>query len=307
MNWARMLSLVFATSAILPLFSSGHRSINDEVAVGIWFFLAAGLAKRFGSSARSIAQQERDHQAEQDYQKVKNGGSLEFALYLRPFRMDTRMIRKTVGAKLGIISYSYYTGNDQIYLEDMLRQVIGDYPVVGIGPSERGIGKIAAPESQWKEDVRLLATNAKLIFLIPFDSPGCLWELQLLRENQLLNKTVFIIPPRAFTKGSTVEEHTLKDWKRIQCYYSECCLQLPDLRDGKWEGTVVRFSQDGSIMKQAEYVLPAETGFGRRSLGAAIFTVGNEIMPHLAVYAPSSTQTQLPVRRYQAQVASYNR
>jgi hypothetical protein len=161
-------------------------------------------------------------------------------------------------------------------LEDLLREVLGDYPVIGIGPSERG-GKVTSTESQWQEDVEILSKNAKLIFVVPHDSPGCLWELKFMRENTLLNKAIFILPAQA-----SMEEDIDSSWEQIQASFKQYGFQLPGLGKEEWQTNFVRFSKKGKVMNQTNCLTFRWTFSTKKNLRRAIFSLAGDILPQLA-------------------------
>jgi hypothetical protein len=72
-------------------------------------------------------------------------------------------------------------------------------PLVALGePGEHlGAGRIKTTDADWQQAVKALVGKAKAVLIIPSDRPGTLWEVQYLRSEGLLPKTVFIMPPEA--------------------------------------------------------------------------------------------------------------
>jgi len=72
-------------------------------------------------------------------------------------------------------------------------------PLVALGePGEHlGAGRIKTSDADWQQAVTQLVENAKAVLIIPSDRPGTVWEVHHLRTQNLLHKTVFIMPPEA--------------------------------------------------------------------------------------------------------------
>jgi hypothetical protein len=71
-------------------------------------------------------------------------------------------------------------------------------PLVALGlPGENmGAARIRVEDATWKEDVERLLTHATGLLVIPSAHQGTMWEIEDLKRNNLLTKSVFIMPPR---------------------------------------------------------------------------------------------------------------
>lgn len=69
--------------------------------------------------------------------------------------------------------------------------------LLGLGrPGENvGAARIKVADSDWQADIQQLISYAGGILLIPSAHEGTRWEIQHLKEQNLLSKTVFIMPP----------------------------------------------------------------------------------------------------------------
>lgn len=57
-----------------------------------------------------------------------------------------------------------------------------------------GAGRVETDEASWQGTAARLMDQATVIFLIPVDRPGTIWEIEHLVSRGYLNKTVFIVP-----------------------------------------------------------------------------------------------------------------
>jgi hypothetical protein len=55
-------------------------------------------------------------------------------------------------------------------------------------------GFLETTDDQWQTDILALAGGATLIVCMPWDTPGVLWETELLAA-KMLDKTLFVMPP----------------------------------------------------------------------------------------------------------------
>ncbi len=112
-----------------------------------------------------------------------NSSGLPFALYLRSFRQDETLV--VAGADF----------------EAVLVHAIGQFcEVVALGgqDGEFGPARVSAPDTHWRDTVVQLAAQAQVIFVITFDTPGIIWEINRLVGSGMSAKAVFIMPPSSF-------------------------------------------------------------------------------------------------------------
>jgi hypothetical protein len=87
---------------------------------------------------------------------------------------------------------------DKIDIETLLSDAFPpESPLVGLGePGEAiGVGRITTPDAEWQRDVQKLAHAAQSILVIPSNHAGTQWELNYLKEQNLLSKSIFVMPP----------------------------------------------------------------------------------------------------------------
>lgn len=72
-------------------------------------------------------------------------------------------------------------------------------PLIGIGQIKKtlGPGIIERPDDEWFKEFKNLASNSTFIIIIPGYSDGILAEIEWLEKNNLLWKTIFIMPPHS--------------------------------------------------------------------------------------------------------------
>jgi hypothetical protein len=98
---------------------------------------------------------------------------------------------------------------DTIDLEVLLADAVGkERLLIGLGkPGEAiGAGRIETSDSDWQREFVTLAEAADAIMVIPATSEGTRWEIEYLKENALLTKCVFVMPPGAFDLATEWDE-----------------------------------------------------------------------------------------------------
>ncbi|MEW8050052.1 MAG: hypothetical protein AB2809_06700 [Candidatus Thiodiazotropha sp.] len=172
-------------------------------------------------------------------------------MYLRPFDSTNKYFINTdwmnVFSEYGL---SYDASDDiEMFISKSLER---KYEFVALGkPGEhRGAGRILVNENDWKEQVERLAKGSLFILIIPSHKEGTLWEIEMIINNDLLDKTIFIIPPLngvLYTCESNVE-HLLR--KKTQEACEELGLRLPMTeQDGGMYKVVKKEGQDKLIKK----------------------------------------------------------
>jgi hypothetical protein len=124
-------------------------------------------------------------------------------------------------------------------LETALARAMEDYaPLVALGrPGEQeGAGRILTDEDKWKDEIDILAKRALLVFLVPSDRPGTLWEIDFIVSRHMLRKTIFMMPQ----KGGGI--NWSEKWREI--VQGTHLLLLPPYEK---RGAVFCFNEDGSI------------------------------------------------------------
>ena len=163
-------------------------------------------------------------------QPVKEG----YFLYLRPFALDHRFtINNPYKTELGMLSSPRsLTEAPTLDLEAVIdRALVSEGNVVGIGGSdhEDSGGRITVPDTEWQKLLKSLAHQARVIFMVPAASGGCVYELRWILANELLTKTVFIMPPSAMM-NSMDRDFFKKEWERALLAFRDEGLQLPQLQ-----------------------------------------------------------------------------
>jgi hypothetical protein len=138
------------------------------------------------------AQQRRDDHATRLAQAVLAGEPVEqFALYLRPFVSTDRLMVQPLPSMINEVP---------VYLDVetlLARSFRGTVPVIALGQSGdtvEGAARVMVRDDNWRETVEALARRAEFIAMVPLSRPGTMWELEWLKQSELLNKVLFIMP-----------------------------------------------------------------------------------------------------------------
>ena len=185
------------------------------------FFLAVGyvvtapwLYQRVRRWEQEGCQRSRDLRAAATLAVAERGAPGEhgpYSIWLRPFNSTGRCWVIAKSRKAGKDDETArHTGYhvDATDIETMLATVMEPIaPLVALGASgeQVGAGRVEVPGDRWQDSFALLARSAHTIFLLPSQRPGTRWEIDfLLRERELLDRVVFIVPPAFLASIGTV-------------------------------------------------------------------------------------------------------
>jgi hypothetical protein len=143
-----------------------------------------------------------------------------FCLYLRGFMLDNLLGpplsnwavdggRFTSGKPIIATDFSgFFNALDEVtldYLESVLvrsSRKLGALITLGRPGEALGAGRVETEDASWKDTVARLMERATVIFVIPVDRPGTIWEIEYLVGKGYLNKTVFVIGPHTISGPS---------------------------------------------------------------------------------------------------------
>ena len=115
-------------------------------------------------------------------------------------------------------------------------------PLVALGhPGEaiRGRPRSFTGEENWKTDIGTLMKRAKGILLVPADRPGTLWEIDTLKQEGLLGKVIFVMPP-----CSAGQHDTRQRWESARQALRDRGLETPDYDE---RGMLFVLEADGRV------------------------------------------------------------
>ncbi len=177
-----------------------------------------------------------DQRVEFIFREVKNGKRPRFILYLRPFNVDMGWVdfqsgrpwwypparifepwlafaleryAPVVALIRNIEDYDFAKSN--IKRPDMLW---ADQHLTAVGA-----GRFSVDE--WRQDVLLSMQACLKILIVPLPSDELIWELNRIKEMDLLNKCVFVMPPESRSK------FTEKKWNQAVREYHHVGIELP--------------------------------------------------------------------------------
>ena len=158
---------------------------------------------------------------------------------------------------------------------------VTDMTLVALGKSNgtSGAGKIFSDECNWSDQVKKMAAKSEIILLIAGDTKGLRWELELIRTEGYLHKTIFIMPPLAgalFKDHKHQEYSPSKSWGEIHTFLKEEAIKvLPDYNP---EGCIVAVLDDRNILTNT--ISPSPSALARSIL---------EIFPPEMLHRSSNT------------------
>lgn len=140
------------------------------------------------------AQQRRDVHATRLAQAVRASEPVErFALYLRPFISTDRLMAQMLPTHMQMSEVPVHLDVETL----LARSFRATVPVIALGTSGdtvEGAARVTVSDDKWRETVEALARRAEFIAMVPLSRPGTMWELEWLKQSDLLNKVLFIMP-----------------------------------------------------------------------------------------------------------------
>ncbi|MBI1761324.1 MAG: hypothetical protein HYR56_07810 [Acidobacteria bacterium] len=155
------------------------------------------------------AQQRRDAHATQLAEAALAGAPVErFALYLRPFVSTDRLIAQPLPSDTEVPVH--------LDVETVLaRGFRTTVPIIALGTTGdtmEGAARVMVSDDHWREMVEALARRAEFIVMVPLSRPGTMWELEWLKQSDLLKKVLFIMPETLYeTPGGVVSTQEQSD------------------------------------------------------------------------------------------------
>jgi hypothetical protein len=185
-------------------------------AVGVILLVWFGVASRQQQVRVGRYQAKRDATAKAIREAVLAGEKIErqYFVYLRPFDIDNKFYAAPGGIPADhayVEEYGWPTADHD--LESALANLVYAYGLlvaVSDKPGDAGAAHVKAAAETWREDVRAICTQAAGIFMVPFDSDGTAWEVNLLVDAGWLDKTFFVMPAeQGFARGLGIKRLTI--------------------------------------------------------------------------------------------------
>jgi hypothetical protein len=150
-------------------------------------------------------QEIRNERAQQALLRLTSGQGLEHPIivFLRPFKA-TKEYAINLGTTEGGFQGSSALPSSR-RLEIGLAKLVaafGDFIALGSEFQEKGAGRINTSDEEWKETVQNICDGAQAIIMFPSVTPGTSWEAVLLKEQNYIAKTVFLMPPLVYMEMS---------------------------------------------------------------------------------------------------------
>jgi hypothetical protein len=189
------------------------RGFIETLLVLLW---VTGILVGIGAFLRDRAirheQLLRNKDGEAIFRKVRLGQPAQFVLYLRPF-----FIASHAPVRIRDTGFTDTFSKEARPLEVDFEWIMAE-GVQSVGPllclrepdeTHVGGGRIEITPEQndtildWKAAIDSLIELAALVLVIPSHTSGMIWELDRLKQRNLLHKCVFVIPPRTKTRDSS--------------------------------------------------------------------------------------------------------
>src|SRR5215468_435722 len=139
-------------------------------------------------------QRRRDAVAAEILRSVRNSVKdlPRFALFLRPFMSTDHLPAQPL--------LSEFTGGFPTHLDVealLARALRKECPLIALGREgemQEGAGRVTVTEDEWRGAIAQLEARAAFQVILPSTRPGTLWELERLVHEEVLGRTLFIMP-----------------------------------------------------------------------------------------------------------------
>lgn len=266
-DWLGLISLSNQTNWSPPL---QLVIIGFVVATNFFLHLALFSTVFFDNFEKAEVQKVRDNYAKGVFEKLPETDR-KFALFLRGF-VSTNQVKSFQGRD--VLQYlvdfvllmvavvvpfaSLAIGKRQanVELEEALHKAcepVADLVAIGRHGEHNGAGRIEVDDDHWQDAVDQLCDAANLIFIIPHDTPGTMWEIEKLLTQDMMKKVLVVKPPRrAKLIGNTYDPR--KHWPTISKAFRDHGYDLPAVYGDDWVtdryGEVIYFgSQKTPVFK----------------------------------------------------------
>ena len=170
------------------------------------------------------SQSGRDAVAQTILEAVRRGDRPRYAVYLRSFWLDGKAPTEYTEYHSGALRDAPMRDFEYV----LAAALQADTPLIALGRTGEalGSGKIETTDGGWKERAKLLCLHATTIYLVPLDTESTRWETTTLKDEGLLDKTVFIMPP---SSGLCFRESELAGkWNAARQTYSAIGIEIPE-------------------------------------------------------------------------------
>ncbi len=240
------------------------------------FTFPATLLFLFAGDFVAKMSMEYDEKKRIELQKLRNGiaeaackGEIKkYCLFLRPFAIAEK-IEVPSNAKLSLMLKFFNIQQKQaINIEEfVVSKFSGIGPVIGLSyprdnKSHSKIGIVY--RFDWQDVFKKMAIGSVNIFILPLEGDGTRWEIAWLKQNRLLNKCVFLMPPYSFVGRSDVENM----WSAAKTIMALEGIYLPAYRkkpsgikifsvgeNGNHKGLLIRITKNTKIRKRNLWLL----------------------------------------------------
>lgn len=231
-----------------------HKRLSFFGKIGIPCMIAGALlgpfARRRSRRHDDRAQAVRDKHAATILEAVQRGDSVYFAVYLRSFWITGNALT-SYSEYADAISGDFidYSRRDFEYVLAAATQETT--PLIGLGRLGEaiGIGRIETDDTQWKDNVKMLCRAAHHIYVSPLDTEGTRWEMQFLKDEGLLEKSVFVMPP---SNSSFNKSELGQKWNSARIAYDAIGIQIPEYSS---YGQLFRIDKNGRLLTISADVL----------------------------------------------------
>jgi hypothetical protein len=205
-----------------------YTQLPDFMRLGVPLLIVSGLLgpllRQILSTHDHKSQKVRDDLASTIWDELQQGKHPRYAVYLRSFWQEGK---STVDGNFEYGSFGWFDSPKRDFEYFLASALQDDTPVIGLGRNGPtvGLGQIQTDDATWQAKVKQLCLHATAIYISPLHTEGTRWEARMLRDEGLLRKTVFIMPPQ---DGISWKQSELaKKWNAARDSYQAEGFEIP--------------------------------------------------------------------------------
>jgi hypothetical protein len=190
-----------------------------------------GATRRLRERLSALLKGPADQPAHPDEPEPASGETV----YLRPF------------ALADLLAWTHHEEESESVatLEKQLTSAIAPGSLLAIGdagPDDASV-HVLSDDAAWKDYVQAALAGATRIVVVPWPSPGVLWELAFLRDARMLSRCIFVMPPPLAADPETA---IADRWEEVRAHARAIGLEFPGYRAG---GCLFALSDDGAVRR----------------------------------------------------------
>jgi len=196
-GFSQILYFVAAGLIVLALPRDQNLDFRQILFIALIVVTLSRIGRWIQIGKRKSIQDNRDEEAIEIIQKLRDRKKIVYFLYLRPFKIDNRLEVENMGYEHEPWVPQSYGEFPSFAFEAVLVENLNRLcRTIALGKSGKalGFGRFYTEDNTWKRYFKFFAYFAKIIFIIPSYTSNTVWEINWLKKKNLLYKCIFIMP-----------------------------------------------------------------------------------------------------------------